>query len=411
VGPLSGIRVLDLTRVLAGPWASQLLADYGADVVKIEHPTGGDDSRQWGPPWLADARGASTGESAYFLSANRGKRSVTLDLAHPEGARLARELARDSDVLLENFKVGSLARYGLDYQGLAAANPALIYCSITGFGQDGPDAGRPGYDAMIQAMGGLMSVTGVPDGEPGAGPQKVGVAVSDLMAGMYAATAVLAALHERARSGTGQYIDLALLDTQLSWLANQSMNYLVTGQAPRRMGSSHPSITPYQPFQSADGFVMLAVGNDRQFASFCRAAGLAQLAGDARFATSAARVAHRAELAAQLSLCMKARTSAEWVRVLGEAQVPCGPINDIAQAFAEPQVQHRQMRLDLPHPLAGSAPGVKNPVRFSRSELEYRRAPPLLGEHTHEVLKERLALDDEALARLRAAGVLGTPHR
>jgi crotonobetainyl-CoA:carnitine CoA-transferase CaiB-like acyl-CoA transferase len=411
VGPLSGIKVLDLTRVLAGPWASQLLADYGADVVKIEQPTGGDDSRQWGPPWLTDARGTSTGESAYFLCANRGKRSVTLDLAHPEGARLARELACDSDVLLENFKVGGLARYGLAYTTLAAINPRLIYCSITGFGQDGPDANRPGYDAMIQAMGGLMSVTGVPDGEPGAGPQKVGVAVSDLMAGMYAATAVLAALHERARSGTGQHIDLALLDTQLSWLANQSMNYLVTGEAPRRLGSSHPSITPYQPFQSADGFVMLAVGNDRQFASFCRAAGLPGLAGDARFATSAARVSHRAELAAQLTACMKARTTAQWVQVLGEAQVPCGPINDIAQAFAEPQAQHRQMRLDLPHPLAGSAPGVRNPVRFSRSELEYRRAPPLLGEHTEEVLRERLGLDGEALARLRADGVLGKPRR
>ncbi len=411
MGPLAGIRVLDLTRVLAGPWASQLLADYGAEVVKIEHPTGGDDSRRWGPPWLADPSGASTGESAYFLCANRGKRSVTLDLAQAEGARLVRELARDSDVLLENFKVGGLARYGLDYQALEAVNPRLIYCSITGFGQDGPDAGRPGYDAMIQAMGGLMSVTGVPDGEPGAGPQKVGVAVSDLMAGMYAATAVLAALHERVRSGAGQHIDLALLDTQLSWLANQSMNYLVTGQAPRRMGSSHPSITPYQPFASADGFVMLAVGNDRQFASLCRAAGVPQLAADARFATSAARVAHRAELAAQLTPLMHSRTSAEWVRVLGEAQVPCGPINDIAQAFAEPQVQHRQMRLDLPHPLAGTAPGVKNPARFSRSDLEYRRGPPLLGEHTDEVLKERLALDDEALARLRAAGVLGKHRR
>ncbi len=300
MGPLAGIKVLDLTRVLAGPWASQLLADYGADVIKIEEPAGGDDSRKWGPPWLEDASGAATGESAYFLSTNRGKRSVTLDLAHPEGARLAGELARQSDVLLENFKVGGLARYGLGYQTLAAVNPGLIYCSITGFGQDGPDAAKPGYDAMIQAMGGLMSVTGLTDGEPGAGPQKVGVAVSDLMAGMYAATAVLAALHERERSGLGQYIDLSLLDTQVSWLANQSMNYLLTGEAPRRLGSAHPSITPYQPFASADGFVMLAVGNDRQFASFCRAAGLAELAADARFATSAARVAHRTELGACL---------------------------------------------------------------------------------------------------------------
>jgi crotonobetainyl-CoA:carnitine CoA-transferase CaiB-like acyl-CoA transferase len=397
--------------VLAGPWASQLLADYGADVIKIEEPAGGDDSRKWGPPWLTDASGAATGESAYFLSTNRGKRSVTLDLAHPEGARLAGELARQSDVLLENFKVGGLARYGLGYQTLAAVNPGLIYCSITGFGQDGPDAAKPGYDAMIQAMGGLMSVTGLTDGEPGAGPQKVGVAVSDLMAGMYAATAVLAALHERERSGLGQYIDLSLLDTQVSWLANQSMNYLLTGEAPRRLGSAHPSITPYQPFASADGFVMLAVGNDRQFASFCRAAGLAELAADARFATSAARVAHRTELGACLIPTMKTRTTAEWVRTLGEVQVPCGPINDIAQAFAEPQVQHRQLRLELPHPLAGTVPGVRNPVRFSRSPVEYRNAPPLLGEHTDQVLQERLGLSADELARLHAAGALGKPRR
>jgi len=313
-------------------------------------------------------------------------------------------------VLLENFKVGGLARYGLDYPTLAALHPGLIYCSITGFGQDGPDAAKPGYDAMIQAMGGLMSVTGAPDGEPGAGPQKVGVAVCDLMAGMYAATAVLAALHERDTCGAGQHIDLALLDSQVSWLANQSMNYLLTGEAPRRLGSSHPSITPYQPFQSADGFVMLAVGNDRQFASFCRAAGCAELASDARFATSAARVAQRIELNALLVPRMQTRTTAEWVRTLGEAQVPCGPINDIAQAFAEAQVQHRGMRFDLPHPLAGSVPSVKNPVRFSRSPLEYRLAPPLLGEHTDQVLQERLGLGAEALARLHAAGALGKPR-
>jgi crotonobetainyl-CoA:carnitine CoA-transferase CaiB-like acyl-CoA transferase len=411
MGPLTGIKVLDLTRVLAGPWASQLLADFGADVVKVEEPLSGDDSRKWGPPWLHDATGAATGESAYYLSTNRGKRSVTLDLAHPEGAHLARELALKSDVLLENFKVGGLARYGLGYATLAALSPGLIYCSITGFGQDGPDAGKPGYDAMIQAMGGLMSITGLPDGAPGAGPQKVGVAVSDLMAGMYAATAVLAALHERDRSGQGQHIDLALLDTQLSWLANQSMNYLLTGQAPRRLGSSHPSITPYQPFESADGFVMLAVGNDRQFASFCRAAGVAELAGDARFATSAARVAHRAELAMLLVPRMKTRTTADWVRTLGEAQVPCGPINDIAQAFAEPQVQHRRMRLDLPHPLAGTVPGVSNPVHFSRSPVEYPRAPPLLGEHTDQVLQERLGLSAAELERLHAGGALGKPRR
>jgi crotonobetainyl-CoA:carnitine CoA-transferase CaiB-like acyl-CoA transferase len=411
MGPLAGIRVLDLTRVLAGPWASQLLADYGAEVVKIEEPRGGDDTRQWGPPWLAAADGTPTGESAYYLSANRGKHSVTLDLANPQGARLARELALGSDVLLENFRVGGLARFGLDYAALSGLNPALIYCSITGFGQDGPDAARPGYDAMVQAMGGLMSITGIADGEPGAGPQKVGVAVSDLMAGMYAATAVLAALHERDSSGRGQHIDLALLDTQVGWLANQGMNYLLTGRPPQRMGSSHPSITPYQPFASADGFVMLAVGNDRQFAGLCRIAGCAPLATDARFSTSAARVAHRDELAALLEPILRARTTQDWVRSLGEAGVPCGPINDIAQAFDEAQVRHRQMRFTLPHPLAGSVPQVKNPVRFSRSALEYRRAPPLLGQDTEAVLAERLGLDEAELARLRAAGAMGPPRR
>ncbi len=407
MGPLAGIKVLDLTRVLAGPWAAQLLADFGADVVKIEKPSGGDDSRQWGPPWLKEATGASTGESAYYLSANRGKRSVILDLANPRGAQLARRLALQSDVLLENFKVGGLARYGLGYEALASLHPGLIYCSITGFGQDGPDAARPGYDAMIQAMGGLMSITGNPDGEPGAGPQKVGVAVSDLMAGMYASTAILAALHERDRSGAGQHIDLALLDTQIAWLANQGMNYLVTGAAPGRFGSAHPSITPYQPFNTADGFVMLAVGNDRQFGDFCRVAGREELAGDARFATSAARVAHREELAALLTPVMKTRATRAWVRSLGEAQVPCGPINDIAQAFAEPQVRHRAMRVDLPHPLAGEVPGVRNPARFSRSALEYRRAPPLLGEHTDEVLRERLGLEAGELGQLRQEGAFG----
>lgn len=407
MGPLSGLKVLDLTRVLAGPWATQLFADFGADVVKVEEPRGGDDSRQWGPPWLTDAAGDSTGESAYFLSTNRGKRSITLDLAHPHGAAAARELAVQSDVLLENFKVGGLARYGLGYPQLSALNPRLIYCSITGFGQDGPDAGKPGYDAMIQAMGGLMSITGVADGEPGAGPQKAGVAVSDLMAGMYAATAVLAALHERSVSGLGQHIDLALLDAQLAWLANQSVNYLVTGVAPQRRGSTHPSLTPYEPFATADGFVMIAVGNDRQFASFCRALGCGALATDARFATSAARVASRDELAPQLAARMVTRTTAEWMQVMSEAQVPCGPINDIAQAFAEPQVRHRAVRVDLPHPLAGKAPGVRNPARFSRSSLEYGRTAPLLGQHTDEVLKARLGLTDEQLVQLRSSGALG----
>jgi len=386
VGPLAGVRVLDLTRVLAGPWATQLLADFGADVVKIEEPGRGDDTRQWGPPWLADRAGRATGESAYYLSTNRGKRSVTLDLAHPQGARLARALALGSDVLIENFKVGGLARFGLGYAQLAPAHPALIYCAISGFGQDGPEAARPGYDAMIQAMGGLMSITGLPDGEPGAGPLKVGVAVADLMAGMYAATAILGALYERTHSGQGQYIDLALLDTQIAWLANQGMNYLVGGSAPTRHGSAHPNIAPYQAFATADGHLMLAVGNDRQFSSFCRVAGLEELADDARFRDNAGRVRHRGELAARIARALAARPTAAWLEVLNAAQVPAGPINDIAAAFAEPQVRHRGLAMELPHPLGGRVPSVRNPVRYSRSALEYQRAPPTLGAHTAEVL-------------------------
>ena len=409
MGPLAGVRVLDLTRVLAGPWATQLLADFGADVIKVEEPRAGDDTRQWGPPWLKDAGGAPTRESAYYLSANRGKRSVTLDLANASGARLARELALGCDVLIENFKVGGLAKYGLGYEHLKDLHPQLIYCAISGFGQDGPDAARPGYDAMIQGMGGLMSVTGVPDGEPGAGPLKVGVAVADLMAGMYAAAAILGALYERAASGRGQYIDLALLDTQVGWLANQNLNFLLSGVAPQRHGSAHPNITPYQAFATADGFLMLAVGNDRQFASFCRAAGLDEMAADVRFADNAARVTHRAQLVARIGTALKARTSHAWITALTAAGVPCGPINDIAQAFAEPQVRHRQLRLELPHP-AGSVPSVRTPIRYSRSQLEYRRAPPLLGQHTEEVLSERLGLTTAELADLTGAGAFGAPR-
>ncbi len=409
MGPLAGVRVLDLTRVLAGPWATQLLADFGADVIKVEEPRAGDDTRQWGPPWLHDAKGEPTRESAYYLSANRGKRSVTLDLANEAGARLARELALGCDVLVENFKVGGLAKYGLGYAQLAALQPQLIYCAISGFGQDGPDAARPGYDAMIQGMGGLMSITGIPDGEPGAGPLKVGVAVADLMAGMYAATAILGALYERTASGRGQYIDLSLLDTQIGWLANQNLNFLLSGVAPQRHGSAHPNITPYQTFATADGFVMLAVGNDRQFASFCRAAGLAELTHDARFADNGARVAHRAELVRRIQAALSTRPTASWIESLAAAGVPCGPINDIAQAFAEPQVRHRQLRLDLPHP-AGSVPGVRNPIRYSRSTLEYRRAPPLLGEHTAQVLEERLGLTRADLAQLQEQGAFGDPR-
>jgi len=407
LGPLQGIKVLDLSRVLAGPWATQALADFGAVVYKVEKPGAGDDTRGWGPPWLAARDGTATGESAYFLSTNRGKHSLAIDLASSDGQRLVRELAARCDVLVENFKVGGLARYGLDFGALAPSHPRLVYCSISAFGQDGPEAQGAGYDAMIQGMGGLMSVTGLPDGEPGAGPQKVGVAVADLMTGMYAVAAIAAALYERAQSGRGQYIDLALLDTQVAWLANQAMNYLVSGKAPRRQGTAHPNIVPYQAFATADGYLMLAVGNDRQFAAFCAIAGRPELAADARYASNAARVANCSVLVPELAALLRARTTRAWLDSLAPASVPCGPINDIAQAFAEPQVRHRGMRLELGHPLAGRVPQVRSPVRYSRSTLEYDRAPPLLGEHTDEVLAAELGLGAAELAALRSRGVIG----
>jgi crotonobetainyl-CoA:carnitine CoA-transferase CaiB-like acyl-CoA transferase len=405
-GPLQGIVVLDLSRILAGPWATQVLADYGATVLKVEHPQGGDDTRKWGPPYLKDAAGQATRESAYYLSANRGKRSLAIDFSQPDGQQLVRRLAMQADVLVENFKVGGLGRYGLGYEQLAAENPRLVYLSISAFGQDGPDAAKPGYDAMIQGMGGLMSLTGLPDGEPGAGPQKVGVAVADLMCGMYAVSAIIAALYERDRSGRGQYIDLSLLDTQVAWLANQNLNYLVSGEPPRRQGTAHPNIVPYQAFQTADGYLMLAVGNDAQFARFCDAAGAPALAADARFKTNADRVAHRAELVPQVASLLRQRTTREWLAALEVAQVPCGPINDLAQVFAEPQVRHRSLRMDLPHRTAGTAPGVRNPVRFSRTAVEYERAPPPLGADTTAELKARLGMADPALADLAARGVI-----
>ena len=405
-GPLQGIVVLDLSRILAGPWATQVLADYGAEVLKVEHPLGGDDTRKWGPPYLKDSSGQETRESAYYLSANRGKRSLAIDFSQPEGQALVRQLVAQADVLVENFKVGGLARYGLGYEQLSALNPRLVYLSISAFGQDGPDAAKPGYDAMIQGMGGLMSLTGVPDGEPGAGPQKVGVAVADLMCGMYAVSAILAALVERERSGRGQYIDLSLLDTQVAWLANQNLNYLVSDQPPRRQGTAHPNIVPYQAFQTADGYLMLAVGNDAQFGRFCAAAGAPELASDTRFKTNQDRVAHRAELVPGVAALLRSRTTRDWLAALEVAQVPCGPINDLAQVFAEPQVRHRALRMELPHPTAGSAPGVRNPVRFSRTAIEYERAPPPLGADTMSALEERLGLDATALADLAARGVI-----
>ena len=408
-GALAGLRVLDLSRVLAGPWASQLLGDLGADVIKVEKPgtngRGGDDTRGWGPPWLADGAGQPTTDAAYFLCTNRNKRSLTVDITQPAGQAIVRELAAQSDVLLENFKVGGLKAYGLDYASLSALNPKLVYCSITGFGQNGPYAARAGYDFLIQGMGGLMSVTGRAEGEEGAGPQKVGVALTDILTGLYATIAIQAALAHREKSGQGQHIDLALLDVQVACLANQAMNYLVSGQAPRRMGNGHPNIVPYQDFPTADGDMILAIGNDGQFARFCELAGHGEWSADSRFATNAARVKHRSELLPLLRQATVIKTTAEWIALLENAAVPCGPINDLAGVFADPQVLHRGLRVDLPHAAGGSAPQVGNPIRFSATPIDYRLAPPALGQDTEAVLRE-LGRSADDIAALRAAEVV-----
>jgi len=403
---LSHILVLDLSRILAGPWASQVLADLGAEVIKVERPGRGDDTRSWGPPFLRDAEGAETTESAYFLSANRGKKSVTIDITCDEGQELVRGLAAKSDVLIENFKVGGLARYGLDYASLREGNAGLIYCSITGFGQSGPERDRAGYDAMIQAMGGLMSVTGEPDGQPGGGPQKVGVALADVMTGLYAAIAVLAALAHRERSGEGQFIDLALLDVQIACMANQAMNFLVSGVAPGRLGTAHPNIVPYQTFATADGYLVLAVGNDEQFARFCDLVGRADLAADARFATNAARVRNREALLPIVTKAMRERTTDAWVEALEEVEIPYGPIHSLDRIFDEPQVRHREMRFELPHATAGVVPQVASPMRFSASPVVYERPPPLLGQHNDDVLADLLGLDAAVRGALREKGVI-----
>lgn len=406
MGALSHLRVLDLSRVLAGPWSGQILADLGADVIKVERPDRGDDTRAWGPPFLRDARGENTSEAAYYLSANRNKRSVTIDFTQPEGQRLVRELAAKSDIVIENFKVGGLASYGLDYERLKAVNPRLIYCSITGFGQTGPYAKRAGYDFMIQGLGGLMSLTGRPEGEQGAGPMKVGVALTDILTGLYSTVAILAALAHRDQSGEGQHIDMALLDVQVACLANQAMNYLTTGTPPKRLGNAHPNIVPYQDFPTADGDFILTVGNDGQFRKFAEVAGQPQWADDPRFATNKQRVAHRAELIPLIRQATVFKTTAEWVAELERAGVPCGPINDLAQMFQDPQVVARGLKVDVPHPLAGSVPQVASPIRLSETPVEYRRAPPLLGEHTEAVLMDVLGLDAAAVQVLRSAGVL-----
>jgi len=406
MGALSHLRVLDLSRVLAGPWAGQILADLGADVIKVERPGSGDDTRAWGPPFLKDAQGENTSEAAYYLAANRNKRSVAIDFTQPEGQRLVRELAARSDIVIENFKVGGLAAYGLDYESLKVVNPKLIYCSITGFGQTGPYAKRAGYDFMIQGLGGLMSLTGRPEGAEGAGPVKVGVALTDILTGLYSTVAILAALAHRDQEGSGQHIDMALLDVQVACLANQAMNYLTTGIAPRRLGNAHPNIVPYQDFPTADGDFILTVGNDGQFRKFAEVAGQPQWADDPRFATNKQRVAHRAELIPLIRQATVFKTTGEWVSQLERAGVPCGPINDLAQVFQDPQVQARGLAVSLPHALAGSVPQVASPIRLSGTPVEYRSAPPLLGEHTETVLAQVLGLDSAGIQRLREAGVL-----
>jgi formyl-CoA transferase len=405
-GPLSHLTVLDLSRVLAGPWCTQLLADLGADVIKIEKPGSGDDTRTWGPPFLKDTQGRDTGEAAYYLGCNRGKKSVAVDFTQSEGQAIVRDLARAADVVVENFKVGGLKKYGLDYPSLATANPRLVYCSITGFGQTGPYSERAGYDFIIQGMGGFMSVTGERDGAPGGGPQKAGIAIADLMTGMYAAAAILAAIAHRELSGAGQYIDTSLFDTQVAMMAAMDMNYLVSGKPPGRAGNAHQNIVPYQVFACADGHLILAVGNDAQFARFCDVAGKPEWAMDPCFATNAGRVQQRDVLVPMIADVVLGRTQRDWLTALEAVGVPCGPINRVDQVFADPQVQARGMRFDLPHPLSGTVPQVGNPLNFSATPVTYTQAPPLLGEHTWAVLSARLGLSRESLADLVARGVI-----
>jgi crotonobetainyl-CoA:carnitine CoA-transferase CaiB-like acyl-CoA transferase len=415
--PLSQIRVLELSRILAGPWAAQTLADLGASVIKVEKPGTGDDTRSWGPPFAkraGDDADGSTRDAAYFLCANRGKRSVTIDFTQPEGQQIVRALARQSDVVIENFKVGGLEKYALDYASLRADNPGLVYCSITGFGQTGPYRERPGYDFLIQGMSGLMSITGEPDSAPGGKPVKVGVAVTDVLAGLYAVIAIQGALAHRATTGEGQHIDIALLDVQAAALANQALNYLVSGRAPGRLGNAHPNIVPYEAFQTSDGHIILAVGNDGQFARFCEVAGRRELADDERFATNPSRVENRDVLIPILGDLMRARSSADWLAALERAGVPCGPINDIEQLFADPQVRARGLQIAIPGRDQAAEdgelaqPGVASPIHFSETPIQYELPPPRLGQHTDEVLLEELRLDAAELERLRDLGILGS---
>lgn len=405
VGSLSHIRVLDLSRVLAGPWAGQILGDLGAEVIKIERPEGGDDTRAWGPPYLKGKDGQSE-LSAYYLTANRNKKSLAIDISQPAGQRLIRELAAESDVVLENFKVGGLKRYGLDYESLSKINPKLIYCSITGFGQTGPYATRPGYDFLIQAMGGLMSLTGRSDNEPGGGPVKVGVAMTDIMTGLYASIAVLSALTHRDRTGEGQYVETALLDVQVACLANQAMNYLTTGHSPVRMGNSHPNIVPYQDFPTADGDMVLTVGNDSQFRRLCEVIGRPEWAGDERFSTNKARVSNREQLIPLLRQATVMCTTDEWIDALEAVNVPCGPVNTLEQVFSNPQVQARGMQVAVEHEKMGKVPGVGNPIRLGLTPITYRSAPPTLGQDTAEVLSSVIGMSAEDIKALIASGIV-----
>jgi len=400
--PLSNIRVLDMSRILAGPWAGQLLGDYGADVVKIERPGEGDDTRQWGPPWLGDLRG---GESAYFLSTNRNKRSVTVNISEPKGQQLIRDLAGNADVLIENYKVGTLSRYGLGPEELLAENPRLVYCSISAFGQSGSRASEPGYDAMIQASAGLMSITG-PAGENTEGPQKVGVAIADIMAGMYATTAVLAALNAREVSGVGQHIDVPLYDSQVAWLANQNMNYLIGGTTPKRMGTAHPNLVPYQAISTRDGRLMLAVGNDRQFAALAECVGHPELANDKRFARNSDRIANRLELLRLLDAPFSRQTTAFWLNELSQRGVPAGPINTIEQVLTNSHAEERGLVRYLTNAHGQQVPTVSNPVDFSATPVSYKKAPPLLGEHTEEVLREWLGYSEKTITELRESSAI-----
>ena len=405
-GPLSHIKVLDLSRVLAGPWTAQNLADLGAEVIKVERPGKGDDSRGYAPPFLKDEQGRETKEGAYFCAANRGKKSITVNLSKPEGQQLVRELAKDVDVLVENYKVGDLARYGLGYDDLAKLNPGLIYCSVTGFGQTGPYKDRPGYDFMAQGMGGLMSITGEADGVPGGGPQRVGIPIIDMTTGMYATIAICAALANRAVTGKGQWIDVALLDSCVAFLGNQAMNYFATGESPTRIGNAHPNIVPYQTFATKDGAIILACGNDNLFNKFCEAAGCAGLPKDPRFSTNAERVKNRVEITRLLNEVFEQRTTKEWVKLLDDTGVANGPINTIKEVFEEPQVIARGMKFELPHAAAGKVTLVASPMKFSGTPLKHDMPPPVVGQHTDEILRTVLKKTDAEIAALKASGAV-----